>query len=274
MINHCELKIDGKPYSLPVEGEFFWGKDELLFPTEDSLISKTSWKEKGYTIVKAFSDEELKSIKNSISKNIINILKSKDIEVDESSFDLEKYHNYVTDKEKHNEIIFKTREFKNENFDFNFETLAERFSEIVGYKLSSFNKELGTSHVQVRISRPNSYDINPPHRDGYLSYYKNILNVWIPIVGCNELSSLPVLPASHLLRENQILRTETRGAKINGNVYNVPCILETSEGFDMVRPNPKEKEALIFTPYLIHGAAFNTNMNITRVALELRFTRQ
>ena len=71
-----------------------------------------------------------------------------------------------------------------------------------------------------------------------------------------------------------MFRTETRGAKINGNVYNVPCILETSLGFDMVRPNPKEKEALIFTPYLIHGAAFNTNKDITRVALELRFTKQ
>ena len=40
----------------------------------------------------------------------------------------------------------------------------------------------------------------------------------------------------------------------------------------MIRPNPKETEALVFTPYLIHGAAFNDSNN-TRVALELRFPR-
>ena len=40
----------------------------------------------------------------------------------------------------------------------------------------------------------------------------------------------------------------------------------------MIRPNPKLGEALIFTPFLIHGAAVN-NSDLTRISLELRFPR-
>ena len=79
---------------------------------------------------------------------------------------------------------------------------------------------------------------------------------------------------SHLIPENDILRTESKGAKINGNVYYVPCILETKTGaITMERPNPKAGEALLFTPYLIHGAADNQTKDTTRVSLELRFPK-
>jgi len=274
MIHQCNIVIDGETNSFPVEGEFSWGKDETLFSLQDNLISKTSWHKKGYTVIPAFSQEEFNAAKASITKNILNVLRDKNVAADESSFTLEHYHKLVTDKDKHNEIINVTREFKNEDFTFDIDKLKEKISAILGYKLSSYNKELGRSLIQVRLSRPESYDINPPHRDAYLSFYSNIINLWIPIAGCNEKSSLPILPGSHLLNEKDIYRTENKGAKINGNVYNVPCILETKEGvINMVRPNPKETEALVFTPFLIHGAAMNRNKDITRVALELRFVK-
>lgn len=38
----------------------------------------------------------------------------------------------------------------------------------------------------------------------------------------------------------------------------------------MMRPNPALNEALVFTPYLIHGSSVNDNQNQTRVSLELR----
>ena len=82
------------------------------------------------------------------------------------------------------------------------------------------------------------------------------------------------MPSSHLIPENEILRTASKGAKINGNTYYVPCILETNKGaIKMIRPNPMEGEALIFTPFLIHGAAVNNNKDITRISLELRFPK-
>jgi hypothetical protein len=58
MMHQCKIVIDGAPYSFPVEGDFFWGKDELLFPTPDNLISKTPWQQQGYSVMPAFSQDE------------------------------------------------------------------------------------------------------------------------------------------------------------------------------------------------------------------------
>lgn len=270
----CSLYIDDSPFEFEVEGDFFWGQPELLYPKENSVLSKMSWEGKGFAVVNAFEGDEFKKLQNSIKHIIINALKINGVAVDESTFKLTDYHKYVVDGDLHNQVISITKNLETSDFDFNIDLLAERFGNILGYELTSWVEELQKSHIQIRISRPNSLDINPPHRDGYLSYWHNIVNVWLPIAGCNEKSSLPVMPQSHLLTEDKILRTESKGAKINGNIYYVPCILETKSGaIKMVRPNPKEGEALLFTPFLIHGSAVNQNEAITRVSLELRFPK-
>ncbi|MCK8480125.1 phytanoyl-CoA dioxygenase family protein [Psychroserpens algicola] len=274
MYKVCELFLDGEGYQFEVEGDFFWGESKLLFKTEDNVISKMPWKDEGYAVVNAFSSEDFQRLKKSMENNIIKAIQTCIPNFDASDFQLENYHKIVTTDELHNQVINITRNLENEDFDFDIDALANRFGEILGYKLTSWVEELQKSHVQIRLSRPNSLDINPPHRDGYLSYWEDIINVWIPIVGCNQNSSLPVYPRSHLIPENEILRTASKGAKINGNTYYVPCILETKKGkIEMIRPNPKPGEALIFSPFLIHGSAVNKNENITRISLELRFPK-
>jgi len=270
----CHIYIDDKTYEFNVKGEFFWGKEELLYNKTNSVLSKMPWEHEGYKVVEAFINDEFSRLKESLTQNIIKAIKANNISFDENNFTLAKYHEVVNTDERHNQVINITRNLENEDFDFNIDALAERFGAILGYKLTSWVEELQKSHIQIRISRPNSLDINPPHRDGYLSYWEDIINVWIPIEGCNENSSLPVFAGSHLIPENNILRTESKGAEINGNIYYVPCILETKTGsVKMTRPNPKPGDALIFTPFLIHGAAVNNNKDITRVSLELRFPR-
>lgn len=270
----CNLYIDKEPYSFEVDGDFFWGEETLLFKPEDNVISKMDWKDKGYKVVNAFLEAEFLALKQSITKQIVKAIKANGIPVNEAEFTLAKYHTVVTTDEQHFNVIDITRNLENEDFDFNIDLLTERFGKILGYELTSWVEELKKSHIQIRISRPSSLDINPPHRDGYLSYWEDIINVWIPIEGCSEATSLPVFSGSHLIPENEILRTESKGAKINGNVYYVPCILETKAGvINMERPNPKEGEALLFTPYLIHGAAVNQTKDTTRVSLELRFPK-
>ncbi|WP_282040641.1 phytanoyl-CoA dioxygenase family protein [Winogradskyella flava] len=270
----CYLHIDHEPFQFKVEGNFFWGKQVLLYEKENNILSKVNWESEGYKCVNAFENNEFENLKQSIKHVIIGALKANDILVDESTFSLANYHEYVTDDELHNKIINITRNLEVSDFDFDIDILAKRFGKILGYRLTSWVEELQKSHIQIRISRPDSLDINPPHRDGYLSYWEDIVNVWLPIEGCNNKSSLPVLPGSHLLPENEILRTESKGAKINGNIYYVPCILETKSGvMQMIRPNPKEGEALLFTPFLIHGSAINQNKHITRISLELRFPK-
>ena len=270
----CNIYIDNTPYAFKVKGDFFWGKKELLYNKKNSVLSKMPWENEGYKVVEAFVNDEFERLKKSLTQNIIEAIKANNISFNEADFTLDKYHKVVNTDELHNQVIDITRNLENKDFDFNIDALAERFGDILGYKLTSWVEELQKSHIQIRISRPNSLDINPPHRDGYLSYWEDIINVWIPIEGCNENASLPVFSGSHLIPENEILRTESKGAEINGNLYYVPCILETKKGsIKMTRPNPKQGEALIFTPFLIHGAAVNNNKDITRVSLELRFPR-
>lgn len=270
----CRVLIDNESYNFNVKGDFFWGEEELLFNKKDNVISKVSWKSNGYGVVKAFEKEVFFKLKNSVTNNIIKAIQLNNIGFDVNTFKLEHYHKVINTDELHNKVINITRNLENADFDFNIDELANRVGHVLGYKLTSWIEELQKSHVQIRISRPNSLDINPPHRDGYLSYWDDIVNIWIPIEGCNEKSSLPVCSGSHLIPENEILRTKSKGAEINGNTYYVPCILETKVGrIKMIRPNPSIGEALIFTPYLIHGAAVNLNKDITRVSLELRFPR-
>ncbi|WP_299890755.1 phytanoyl-CoA dioxygenase family protein [uncultured Lacinutrix sp.] len=271
---NCQLIIDKEPYSFEVEGDFFWGNEELLFKKENNIISKMPWKDRGYDVVDIFSDKEFQDLKKSVTEQILKAIISNNIPVDPTNFTIDNYHEVVTTNTDHLKVIDITRNLETIDFNFDIEELAKRFGKILGYELTSWVEELQKSHVQIRISRPNSLDINPPHRDGYLSYWEDIVNVWIPISGCNENSSLPVFPGSHLISENEVLRTESKGAKINGNTYYVPCILETKNGsIEMIRPNPKEGEAIVFTPFLIHGSAVNKNKDKTRMSLELRFPR-
>lgn len=270
----CSLFIDNKPFSFDVIGNFFTGKPETLYQSKNNVLESTDWEKEGYKVVSVFSDNEIEKLSNSIKKNILEGIKLAGITTINENFKIEDYHLYIVNQEDHLKVINYTRNLKIENFDIDFEKLALKFSKYTNSKLTSYIKELKSSHIQIRISRPNSLDINPPHRDGYLSYWKNILNIWIPIAGCNKNSSLPIIAKSHFIPENKIVRTEAKGAYINGNQYHVPCIIKTTDGpFNMFRPNPKKNEALIFSPYLIHGAAINKNKNTTRVALELRFDK-
>lgn len=271
---NCSVYINNEKFNFKVEGTFFSGKNQVLFNQENSVLANVDWADKGYSIIPVFSENTFKLLQNSITKNIIDGLKKAGIHTNFEDFNLNDYHKYAVTPEQHFEVINHTRNLRNEDFDIDFKTLEKVFSEYLNIPLTSKIKEFDRSHIQIRISRPDSLDINPPHRDSYLDYYKDILNIWIPISGCNENSSLPIVPGSHLIPENKITRTEARSAYINGNLYAVPCMLETTEGpFKMIRPNPQPGEALIFTPYLVHGVGINLNKDITRVSLELRFDK-
>ncbi|WP_115461659.1 phytanoyl-CoA dioxygenase family protein [Winogradskyella aurantiaca] len=273
MLKKCKLTIDDQPFEFEVEGDFFWGKPELLYPLENNILSNVPWERHGYACVDALNNFEIGRLKKSVKDLILEAMHRNNIKVD-ADFELRNYHKYATSDQEHSNVISITRNLQVSDFDFDIDNLAKRFSKILGWPLTSWVEELNKSHVQIRISRPNSLDINPPHRDGYLSYWADIVNVWLPIEGCNNKSSLPVFPGSHLVSEDEIFRTESKGATIKGNVYYVPCIIETKQGIiNMIRPNPKEGQALLFSPYLIHGAAVNQNKDITRISLELRFPK-
>ncbi len=264
----CQLTIDQQPFSFELAGDFAWGKDEVLFERHQALFSRCGWIDAGYTVVPLLDQADWHPLQEDIEQILRHAALENGLTLPDD-FQPEQYHRYVT-HELHQKIIEKTRFLTYGHFALDFEKLAGKISQFIGHPLSLHNPWLPTEIIILRISRPNSLDINPPHRDGYLNLWENVVNVWIPLAGCNHYSSLPLIPGSHLWNEKDVLRTAPKGAAINGTPYHVPGIVKTSFGLPMTRPNPQPGQALLFTPFLIHGAAINTNPGQTRMALELR----
>jgi ectoine hydroxylase-related dioxygenase (phytanoyl-CoA dioxygenase family) len=265
----CFYTIDNQEYEFEIEGNFFLGEDTVLFKKEGNVLEDCEWEDEGFSIINLFSKEEFGSLKHKITEVLKEIIKEQKIPINES-FTIENYHKYVKTDKEHQLVIGKTRFLTFETLQLDKAKLIETVAKQLGKTLQIDNPLLEEEIVILRINRPASLDINPFHRDGYLDIWEKVLNVWIPIAGCSGKSSLPVLPGSHYWNEKDIVRTSAKGASINGLTYHVPAILSYKDGLNSIRPNPKYGEGLIFTPFLIHGGAFNTHTDTTRVSLELR----
>ena len=185
------------------------------------------------------------------------------------SFPLADYHKFV-DEITHFQVIEFVRELRFKDLECDPFLLQVHFSELLGIELNPVIAGLDQDHVQLRIVRPMSTDFNPPHRDSYLTYYENVVNVWVPIC-VTPCSIMPVCNFSHLWPESEITRTAPGEAKIGGNKYRVPAVtMHKLRELKMIRPKILPDQCLVFSPYLIHGFGLNKT-STTRFALELRF---
>jgi len=273
--HECHMTVDGIPIYFKVEGEAQWGKDVTLY-SADAVLSNTEWKDRGFSVMSLFDSDEVEYILKETKIILLRIFNKLGFEIP-NDFQMESYHSVVTTNEMHQAVIKLSRMLTNADFPIDLDKLSKRISTKIGRQLSPVNRALlkmknapAKEIVQLRISRPQAMDINPLHRDGYIDFLKYTFNIWIPVVGCNDKSSLPVIPGSHLWGEKDVYRTENRSARISGLNYNVPAIIKSNYGLNAVRPNPGLGEALVFTPFLIHGAGFNRNLDTTRMAFELR----
>ena len=103
-----EIKIDNKLHKINIQGDFFWGKNEVLFDRNSKIIENSNWKNIGYNCLKTHSQRNHNKIKLTLNNLLLKILEEKNIKVDEK-FNLENYHKYVTDNKLHNEVIKDTR---------------------------------------------------------------------------------------------------------------------------------------------------------------------
>src|SRR5262249_50065009 len=154
--------------------------------------------------------------------------------------ELSQYHKFVTTDDNHLKVVRKTRDLFPADFNFPIVDVIPEFEKALGFRLSDIDPKDGTKlHIIVRINSPFSTDFNPPHKDIYEavdleSYIPQFVNLWIPICGVTENSSLPLAPSSHLLPESQILRT-LDGGVLQGNKYRVRTIREWGGSNHMVR---------------------------------------
>jgi len=251
-INYPELLDNGK-----------WGEDKIILNNDINLLKNTNFDDTGYYILDI----------NNYNSLLQRLIKSNIFRLTNKDFELEKYHNNITEEE-HKSILNSMPYKKNTNQEIaEFSNYLENIvSTKLNEKVKIFNEDLW-----FRICRPTSIyknDFNPCHRDIYLDFYRNIVNIYLPVVGSNKLSSLNIHSGSHKWNENETCIT-TGGAyfKSTNKKYSVDAIIASKQPLNMIRPNPNENQLMLFSPYLIHGCANNDNLDTTRISLEVRFIR-
>lgn len=270
-----DMVVDGKPFYLDVQGSpaFAIGKAERLSRRDTDITFDQDWYQDGYKVFPFLDAAEFGSLHQGVEEAVRNILVSEGIGAD--GFKLLKYHEFVRSDEDHFKVVRRTRDLFPQDFNFSIGNLTRKMASILGVELTDVSPDTGERiHIIVRINRPGSDDYNPPHKDIYEALDRDgrlplVVNFWIPICGVTEHSSLPLAPGSHLLAENEIVRT-VEGGVLNGRRYRVRNIKSWGGKNEMIRAKITQGEILIFSSHLIHGLAINNQQDQTRVALEFR----
>lgn len=268
-----QYQVNNHQIELDIKGETAKGEAFILAEADDNLIGKTSWKDIGYTIVPFLEKVQFEQLRKGLCRIFIQAIRENGFEVADD-FDIADYHTLPgLTQEKHLGIINITKNILYNEFPIDEQLVVERISELVQEPLTLKNPHTLEEIFHLRIVRPNSTDFNPLHRDAWMDELKHSLNLYVGIAGSTELSSLCLVPGSHLWPESEVEKT-VNGAIMNGAQYNVPALIQSDRPLNLIRPNPGYNEVMVFTPYLIHGGAANLNPTQTRTSLELRLWRK
>ncbi len=268
-----KIKLNNQTVHFNVEGARAFGADTVLLQNHDDLTDATHWKDQGFVVAPLLEETLFQQFQKGMENQLRHFLHATHL-TDDPNFPLTQYHHLVhSNYQKHLEVVNKAKLIENSHFPIDVAVLEERLSEICEVQIRNTNPYNKEKVFHFRIIRPDSNDNNPLHRDVWLEEYHDCINIYVPICGSNPRSSLTLIPGSHWWKESFVQKT-IQGARVNGVQFNVPAITEVKKKFQVIRPDPKLNEILVFSPYLIHGGAVNLNPDTTRISLEMRFWRK
>lgn len=246
--------------------------DKVLLDDAIDLTSGTPWSKTGYVVSPLLEESIYSQFEDRAKTLLLRLWRESGLAVS-NNFQLDQYHHLASTKEAHLAAVAKTKLISIDDLPISIARIENRISELCKVPLVARNPFDKLSVFHFRVVRPHSNDHNPLHRDVWLADYANCINLYIPITGSNERSSLSLIPGSHHWPENKTGRTP-EGAVVDGIQFNVPAVTEIKEPHEIVRPNPRRNEVLVFSPYLIHGGAANLNPDQTRISIELRLWKK
>lgn len=165
--------------------------------------------------------------------------------------------------------IFNTEKF--------FHTNQDVFKKIFDEKNYSVQK-----YFYLRITQPHT--VNPKykpinfHRERFQgpSFFKHIMNIWIPIKNCEKKNSIKFVRESHLFKKYKDFNLKIRETNIKkGSTENKIGLLYKDRQIEFKNKVQisrlfKKDNFILFYGDLIHGNAKNTT-NRTRISIDLRF---
>lgn len=267
-----EYRVNNTTLSYEAAGSRHWGDENTLLHDASDLTLGTHWHAPGFTIEELFDARTYAVFSHRTKALVIKCWQDAGLSVSED-FDLDQYHTLVGDYNAHLAAVERTRLLQVTEFPLPVQQIEERISEICKVPLKARNPFDGQSVFHFRVIRPLQKDNNPLHRDVWLEDYADCINLYIPVAGSNELSSLIIIPGSHRWPESRVERTDT-GAIVGGIKFNVPAVTALKGDYTTERPNPLENQVLVFSPYLVHGGSANLNTDKTRVSIEMRLWKK
>jgi hypothetical protein len=267
------LAYDEEIVSFTIEGQTGWGAPTVLLDHDDDLTQGRPWAAQGYTVEPFLQPHEYQRLVDGIRARLATRMAAAGITVP-ADFSLDRYHEVVTSDDMQARVSAQGPWcLPLSDLPIPAEMISQRISEILGLRVSVTppHREF-PEHFCFRVVRPRSRDNNPPHRDVWLDRLRHAINIYVPLAGSSSRSSLPVVTGSHRWSEAEIERTQ-EGAQVNGISFTVPSVVGAAYPLTLTRPDPAANEVLVFSPYLIHGGAFNQQADRTRVSLEMRFWR-
>lgn len=254
------------------EDDCEFGSSEEVLTTENNLLmGNEALNRDGYGLIPFLSAAEFADLRAHMTTFLGN--KLKEYVPNLEHFSLENYHRHVPSDEVHYAIAGWGMEPQTIGSAFDkIKTVAEELlSTKLGLKSIPHNGQENT-YIGYRIVRPGKQDYSPFHRDAWLPYWKDTVNIWLPLCGADENNSLQLIAESHLWPESDIMRTKA-GAVINGKTYHISAAIATARQAETVSPILSAGEGLLFSPYILHGNGENRNLDKTRVSIEIRFCR-
>ena len=232
--------------------------------------ARAAWAKVGYAVVPGLPAPIQQMLQAGLAELLRGALRAAGCSV-APDFDITHYHHAVGDDPAcHLAVIAQTKSYDLSRLSIAPALLEGLVSAACGQPVRAHNPHAREAVFHLRIVRPNWADQNPLHRDAWLPRYHDALNIYLPVAGSTARSSLTLVPGSHHWPENTVERTEG-GAIYHGVLYTVPGVLRPVRPLQIIRPNPGPDEVLVFSPYLLHGAAANLNDDATRISLEMRF---
>lgn len=262
---------DGPPVAYRVEGAPLAGASEQVLLAHDTdLSARAPWAAAGFAVVPGLSEPAQRQLQAGLAELLREALRAAGCPV-APDFDITQYHHAIgDDPARHLAVIAQTKAYDLARLPVAPALLEQLVSAACGQPVRAYNPNVNEAVFHLRIVRPHRSDHNPLHRDAWLPRYRNALNIYLPVAGSTAQSSLVLVPGSHHWPESAVERT-AGGAIYHGVAYTVPGVLRPVRPLHPLRPNPGPAEVLVFSPYLLHGAAANLNEDATRVSLEMRF---
>ena len=204
--DHLDLNGQAVPYL--VEGASEAANDEqVLLASGHDLTARTAWAAAGYAVLPGLPAPYQEALQTGLANLLREAMRVAGIPV-AAGFDITQYHHLVgDDMVRHLAVIAQTKEFKHSQFPVPLAVLEGYLGAVCGQSISAYNYHVDERVFHLRIVRPGRADHNPLHRDVWLPEYRDGLNIYLPVAGSTDRSSLTLVPGSHHWPENTVERT-------------------------------------------------------------------